>query len=131
MLDTAVYPVNGNYTITLAVSNTCGADTLRKNLYLPVNGCDNSVGISNYTQGIDVYPNPVENALNIVLTARNTAEVEVMLLDMRGRAVLYRQINQIPSSGKLQLSTRQFRSGVYLLEVVDGTKRYRQKIFVE
>lgn len=86
---------------------------------------------SNGLQSLEVYPNPNFGEFTIALKNSASEKVEVGLFDIRGRSIYKKAFNN-PNSDfieKIQLKTIQ--SGVYLLKVNDGFKKYTKKIVVE
>ncbi len=74
------------------------------------------VGIEDYAQleGLNIYPNPVQDYLNIELP--NTGNYEVHLFDMTGKQVLNRMIeNDYQTSYNLS----NLKTGIYLLSVIN------------
>jgi len=74
------------------------------------------VGIKDYAQleGLNIYPNPVQNYLNIDLP--DNGDYEVHLFDMTGKEVLNRMIeNDYQTSYNLS----NLKTGIYLLSVID------------
>ncbi len=85
-----------------------------------------NVGIEdNSIEMIAVYPSPADQTITISgLTASNAT---VSILDVNGRVL----VSQQTSSAKLEMSVRDFESGVYLIKVesetINGTKRFIRK----
>ncbi|NML40012.1 T9SS type A sorting domain-containing protein [Chitinophaga sp. G-6-1-13] len=75
-------------------------------------------------QKVDVFPNPVNNIVNINLTGF-TGKSEVSMLDVNGREVLRREIGIVNS----QLDISALPPGIYLIRVKNGVKQvYLKKI---
>ncbi|SKA37273.1 Por secretion system C-terminal sorting domain-containing protein [Chitinophaga eiseniae] len=75
-------------------------------------------------QKVDVFPNPVNNIMNINLTGF-TGKTEVSLLDVNGREVLRREVGIVNT----QLDISSLPPGVYLVRVKNGVKQvYLKKI---
>lgn len=85
-----------------------------------------NVGIEdNSIELIAVYPSPADHIITISgLTASNAT---VSILDVNGRIL----VSQQTASAKLEMSVRDFESGVYLIKVesetINGTKRFIRK----
>ncbi|MGN7824123.1 reprolysin-like metallopeptidase [Chitinophaga sp. 22536] len=75
-------------------------------------------------QKVDIFPNPVNNIVNISLTGF-TGKSEVSMLDVNGREVLRREVGLVNS----QLDISSLPPGVYLIRVKNGVKQvYLKKI---
>ena len=68
--------------------------------------------ITGDVQKVDVYPNPVNNVVNINLTGF-TGNSVVSLFDVNGRAVLQREVN----TAKSQLDISALPAGVYMMRI--------------
>lgn len=107
----------GTYIVCVTDSNSCpsGCDTVMIN---------DGTGINGYTSpyNVNVFPNPVDNQLNISIESAIPVNVQVTLFDISGRAVIAQNFGSVMSENKsLDLSNQS--SGVYFLEVnVDGQK---------
>lgn len=78
----------------------------------------------NKGQKVEVFPNPVNNIVNISLTGF-TGKSEVSMLDVNGREVLRREIGIVNS----QLDISALPPGVYLVRIKNGVKQvYLKKI---
>ena len=64
-------------------------------------------------QDIDVYPNPANDVVNIVLS--NTDEATVNIMDVSGRMVAQERIQ----NGQLQLPTQTWTNGVYIIQIAN------------
>jgi trimeric autotransporter adhesin len=71
--------------------------------------------------GVDisvVYPNPVQNTLNVVLTAATTEKVNITVLDVNGK-VLSQQTTQLAAGdNKLPINVSKFAAGNYSVQVI-------------
>ncbi|MBC9909407.1 reprolysin-like metallopeptidase [Chitinophaga varians] len=75
-------------------------------------------------QKVDVFPNPVNNIVNINLTGF-TGKSEVSMLDVNGREVLRREIGIVNA----QLDISALPPGIYLVRIKNGVKQvYLKKI---
>jgi hypothetical protein len=67
--------------------------------------------------GISVYPNPVENVLNVE-TDREVRNATLSLFDMNGKAL----VSQAISGNRAVINTASLSGGVYMLQVVEDGK---------
>lgn len=107
------YAANGDYVVTLTVTNECGTDVTTANYSL-------TVGTTKLS-GLDVliYPNPVEKLLQI--KNDNLTHIEVM--NTLGELVLVTQV----STSQYEVDFSNLESGVYLvnLHTEDSLVTYR------
>lgn len=78
--------------------------------------------------GISVYPNPVEEVLNISFNQTVNADADVQIIDLLGK-VAYSKSHEVDALGKLQINALKLAQGAYVLKVerADG-KLYTHKI---
>jgi len=86
----------------------------------------NSV-LSEKSNDISVYPNPMDDILSIDLPAITTEELTIVVTDYLGRKVYSRNTNAL--SNKLELNLSSLLSGVYNISIIEGTNNiYTTKI---
>ncbi|TXC78668.1 PKD domain-containing protein [Luteibaculum oceani] len=96
------YPFPGTYEVCLTASNAGGSDTECKSISF-------TVGVNTTLEelGINIFPNPVENVLQI--SSKGTTQIEsVQLIDALGRVLMYKEFEK-----DLYLDISEFASGVY------------------
>ena len=81
------------------------------------------------TISTNVYPNPSDGIFN--LDTHKNQEAVVNVYDVNGKAVSRRTIKSNEQKIRIDLSSGDFTSGVYLLELVSGTERHVFKIVRE
>ncbi|MCR9171140.1 MAG: PKD domain-containing protein [bacterium] len=97
------YTANNTYTITLIVTDDCGADTTTQTVTVSTIGLLDLEGDS-----FVAYPNPANDVLN-VQSAHNIVRVE--LIDMTGRTVVSNECN----AKTVEVKTSQLAEGHYTL----------------
>jgi len=65
-----------------------------------------------------VYPNPVINKLNVVITAPNNDFVTLIMTDIRGKIILQKQLNITIGDNLQVLNLDQIAKGTYLLKLI-------------
>jgi len=80
---------------------------------------------------VQVYPNPAEDYLNILIHSANINEsAHVELIDVMGRPVISMQTDLFYGNHQQQLDSRQLPAGTYLLQVtLENGERFVKKIF--
>lgn len=80
---------------------------------------------------LDIYPNPADDNLTMVLESTNASTYSISIFDIYGQkldAVLEDKF--LPGGNNLiEINTAQFPSGVYLLEIVNEGERIAKKVF--
>lgn len=105
---------NGIYTVEVTDASGCSATSAA----VTVTG----VGISTIQEaGINVYPNPVTDVLNVELTGNENANLRIV--DVAGSVVMEKTI-----SGKEMLNIQHLAKGVYMLQITQAGKVSSAKI---
>ncbi len=121
------YESVGSYEISLVVDNfNVESDTLNKTVNIFVTGLEDP-SLSNY----DLYPNPVQDQLNIVLEAGLEENAKLQLLDLSGKIVAIQDL--AAGSQKVQLDVNEMAAGMYLLKIESANKQLllSDKIIIE
>ncbi|MDB3907163.1 PKD domain-containing protein [Crocinitomicaceae bacterium] len=100
------YSANNTYTITLIVTDDCGADTTTQTVTVSTIGLLDLEG-----ETFVAYPNPANDVLNIQ-SAQNIIRVELM--DMTGRMVVSNEYN----TKEVEVKTSQLAEGQYTLRAI-------------
>ena len=79
-------------------------------------------------KNVSIYPNPVKDNLNINIKDFS-GEVSVKIIDINGREVFNKNINNFITSNMLDLSS--FSSGIYVLKLTGEDLNYSEKIILE
>jgi hypothetical protein len=79
-------------------------------------------------KNVSIYPNPVKDNLNINIKDFSD-EVSVKIIDINGREVFNKNINNFNTSNTLDLSS--FSSGIYVLKLSGEGLNYSEKIILE
>jgi hypothetical protein len=79
-------------------------------------------------KNVSIYPNPVKDNLNINIKDFS-GEVSVKIIDINGREVFNKNINNFITSNMLDLSS--FSSGIYVLKLSGEGLNYSEKIIIE
>ncbi len=127
-----------SYTFTENISNIQQNGVLyyRVKLY-NANGTyqySNTALVKFTASGINVWPNPFAEKINIQVTLQQSKKVAINILDSKGNIVKQEYRNMAKGTNQVPLSALQLLpKGIYLLQVVsvDGTVRFTQKITKE
>jgi uncharacterized protein (TIGR02145 family) len=77
-------------------------------------------------QGINIYPNPTNNNINVVIQATSETQTNIRITDLLGRVVLEQTEALITGSNTITYNISDFAKGVYLIQVSNGNE---QKVF--
>ena len=77
-------------------------------------------------QGINIYPNPTNNNINVVIQATSETQTNIRITDLLGRVVLEQTEALIAGSNTITYNISDFAKGVYLIQVSNGNE---QKVF--
>ena len=84
----------------------------------------------NELNNLSVYPNPNNGTFSISFNPRSGEDINVEVYDIRGRAIFTKAYNGTNRFDEvIRLSNAQ--SGVYLLNIFDGSYKVTKKIVVE
>ncbi len=78
----------------------------------------------------DVYPNPASSNAQVVYTATEAQEVQLVVTDMQGRTVLSQYITTMPGFQAQPLDVTSFSNGVYQVALHSKTGVVSQKLVV-
>ena len=96
---------------------------------------DNCVGISetNKTIGIEIFPNPVHDLLNIKLTNLSSVnDIDLHLFDLSGREVMSKEFSGLNSThAEFTVDLQNISAGFYTIELTQGDQSITSKITVE
>ena len=119
------FPTTGNMTVT-KTSATTDNYALTGVRYLNFSDLGTGIAATATVMGdIQLYPNPVLDVLNIQLSASNIiANVEILSIEGK---MLYKA--QLSGTSNYQINVSQFRQGIYLCRVNNGTSIQTTKFF--
>ncbi len=108
------YTANGNYTVTLIASNGCDADTFSTVVTITAVGL-NELSLSK--NELNLFPNPANTQL--IINNTGCESCTIIIYNNEGKQV-FRQTNV---SDKLKVNVSDFKSGLYLVKLVDKENR--------
>jgi len=116
------YATGGDYTVTLTASNGSCTDVFTINL--------TSVDVTEAVafDNLAVYPNPVEDLLNIQFNATNNEMMNVMVYDITGNVVFATRENVNAGTTQMQIDLSTFQAGIYLVSLNNETSNVLVKV---
>ena len=118
-------------TITLDANNSTSSD----NDFIETNGTvtPKATSIENTISNSDInlYPNPVQNTLNIDINITNTGVYTFNIFSITGQMISAEQINISSGSNLIKLNTNNLNSGSYILVISNDNNTSIQKLFTK
>ena len=124
-MDTTSYAVNGQYTVTLIVSNACGSDTATMNIMVDIGLEENPIARS-----LNIFPNPTSGSVNIEFEVPTSAEAFIRILDMRGRVIMQRREGNLNGSYREQWDVSSLAKGMYMIEIESGDMKAERRLSI-
>lgn len=91
-----------------------------------------ATGVTEFNiESVEAYPNPTNDKLNIEFDMRKMSPVNIKLHNLLGQTVLSKTKTFSAGHCKLQLDVSNFNSGIYLLELDNGSKATTHKIIIK
>jgi hypothetical protein len=107
--------VTANYTVTGVDANGCESTAV---LSQSVSACS-GLNESNYSSLVQIYPNPVNEILNINFASLDLTDLRIEVMNSIGQIVMVSQVNNMIT----QLDMTSFTSGIYALRVMKDQKQ--------
>ncbi len=82
----------------------------------------NEDGLTNPNTGINVFPNPAENNVNLRMNGFDSQDIDVMILSQFGRVVKTFKFDDVEDRSNIQLSLEGLNNGVYSIVVLSDDK---------
>jgi hypothetical protein len=110
------YSQNGNYTVTLVVSNACGTDTTMQQVV--VQGI--AIKENELVQALTIFPNPTSEAFAVEFYLERESEVSLEVLDPVGRVVASKDLGKVYGEQQVKFVLDNQASGIYLIRIRTG-----------
>lgn len=120
------YTETGNYNVTLYSYNSCGMDSITRNIYV-----NTHQGINENQNIFNVYPNP---AFDFVLISSNQYFDNnnlITISDIYGKTISMENIIINNDKYSTKIDIRNFKSGIYFLSIYSKNQKYSYKIVKE
>lgn len=99
----------GTYTLVVTDSENCNADTT-------INIGNVSIQNTAWIENINLYPNPVNQELQIDISLKNMADIKLSILNTIGQKVYEQYLNAVQKTTQ-NINTSQYAEGVYYLQI--------------
>jgi hypothetical protein len=118
---TLIIDSNGNYNVYIKSETGCVVERT-----VTVAGIDAVLN----DNSLQIYPNPADEELNIVLNLSQNAETNFMVTDMAGKTVLNENKAIADGIHTTSINVASFASGIYFLQVTAGNSRSFRKFII-
>jgi PKD repeat protein len=124
------FDANGDYDITLIVTNSCGSDTLIETVTIT-----GVVGINNLGStlvNVQLMPNPSNGTFTLNLVAKETSPVSVRIFNLQGQQVYTNTINLVAGQASNQaISLSNAVTGIYIIQIQANDALVTEKLIVK
>jgi alpha-tubulin suppressor-like RCC1 family protein len=90
-----------------------------------------SLFLTDSALGLQIYPNPVHDLLNLRMNNKSTGKVMVMILDERGSVVQGLQLDKLEGEMNSAIDVSRLKQGVYFMQIMIGTNTRVTRKFVK
>jgi len=87
------------------------------NIRLPMGAVTTSLETISKSEGINAYPNPVNDVLTLEFGSKISGNTTVSIYTLDGRLVHSVDVDNYQTQNKIQVNTTQFNSGMYMVQV--------------
>lgn len=108
----------GTEDATLILKDASGNVVYTENLSMKTMITGNTPKVK--TQTVKVFPNPVNEVLNIQYSGNQIEEMTVEISDMTGRIVLLQKMRQVDSGQNISLNVNSLKRGLYVCKLFSG-----------
>ncbi len=120
------YSESGNYNITLYTYNSCGMDSITRNIYVNANQ-----GIAENKQFFNIYPNPAFDFVYISSNAIFDNHSNIIINDIYGRIISIENITVTYNKYSAKIEISNLNSGIYFLNIICNNQKFSYKIVKE
>jgi PKD repeat protein len=121
---TATYLQNGQRFVTLTVTNGCGsADTV-----FAVNIGGIGIEEEELASSLNVFPNPTQDIVNIVIDNNETKSYSFELIDALGQVISTEEVKDARGRTEVKFDLSNRAQGIYLLRVRTGNAAITRRI---
>lgn len=107
------YGAPGIYTVKLVVCDSCGCDSMTKQVNVNYTGISEITGLSQ----VNLYPNPTSNICNINVSAEENLDVTIELSNMLGAVVKTAKWQITSGENKMAIDLSDISSGMYTVTI--------------
>ena len=127
--------IAGKVTTPISVTLNEANSTSSNNDFIETNGAVTpkvtSIDNKMTNSDINIYPNPVQNVLNVNLDINNSGVYTFNIFSITGQMISVEQINITSGNNLIRLNTNNLSSGSYILIISNDTNTSIQKLFTK
>lgn len=127
--------INGNTRMRVSMSyeelpNSCGeieygeVEDYTVNINSTFNTRTNRITNSTNNSSWEIYPNPASGFVNINVETQEPRKLHIVVVDVLGRTVFERNINNLIEKKHIQIDIKELKSGQYFLSINENSKRF-------
>jgi len=118
---------NGSMTVTVNAATTTAAmtptPTTAEGRFMTDSSLATDSAVIEPDEGMEIYPNPARDVLNLHLNNSETGRVTVAVYDMRGMRVRNLELDKASPDLQTSVDVGRLVPGIYVIEVVTGPKQ--------
>lgn len=98
------------------------------------NDVTNPVGLNENSSAVvntNIYPNPVQNVMNIDYTLETAQKMTINLVDVLGKTVYTAEKSASAGINNVKINVKGFAAGVYSLNTIIGNNIYSEKVIIK
>lgn len=116
---------SGTYYVKVTDANNCQGNAQTEVKISPILGNETPKGAD-----INIYPNPVGEQLNVTFDAEPNKQINITILDNRGRVIEQRKLKATGGNQQEKFDIRNMTSGQYLLKINTSQQELVKKIVI-
>ena len=114
---------NGDYYVQVTNAQGCKSNSDTVTI--------NNLGIQEKLQGINIYPNPTKNLLNVSIDDNSIGEIQLELTDISGKVIYTSGIINPQQQQSLRLDLQTYPTGIYVLKVFNNNNSFVYRVLKE
>ncbi len=124
-------PGHGVSTTTTPDPQTAAANIIYYKVPVADLACGASIAENDLLSAINLYPNPADGSVNLVLNATKSTKATLTVYNMVGQAITSSDVNLVGGNNTFQLDITAYTSGIYFVSAIVEGKTYSQKLIVK
>ena len=118
------YTSAGTYTISLTADNDAGQNTTSQTVDIII-----SINEIDFVNGINLFPNPVKDVLNVSFELKNAQNVEISLISIDGKNIS--SVSKRASAIDEKINISDLATGIYILNITTEEGKYTTNVLVK
>ncbi|MBA3648826.1 MAG: T9SS type A sorting domain-containing protein [Chitinophagales bacterium] len=120
-----VYGYSGAYSNTKCYTLNCAISSSTFRL-------DPNIAISGIEEGsLSLYPNPVQNTMNVKFSVLKSSDISIYIVDMVGRLVSQSSVHAFEGENSYALDLNKLNNGLYVMQLQNGSGKTFAKFMIE